>query len=196
MARSNAAMWVVVVLCFFGAAEAVDAAVYQGTTLLESHQSMTLDLTLNSTTQKADIIFSGRDNKWFSVGFGTTVDAGAYVIVVEGNGGDIEERKLGNHSAGTLLAPSVVEVSDTTDGGVRTVHLRRDLDVGDPDYYAFTAEAQELDLIWAHGMGASLGFHEHRGATTITLTAIPEPSIGASMVVLLAGAWWRRTKWC
>ena len=169
-------------ICWVSGSDAAD--VIQGSVTLNAPQQMTIDLTLNDLTQLADIVLTGPDNMWFSVGFDSTVDANTYAIVVEG-GGVVQERKLGDHNAGTRLTSTVSQISSTVNSGIRNLHLQRDLVGADSNYHTFTAAPQSLDLIWAYGSGPNFSFHQDKGSIPITLSLVPEPTSAGILAAAL-----------
>ena len=155
-------------------AEALD--IYNGFGNLKPSEDLTIDLTVNGDTDLVNIVLTGPDTNYFAVGFGNTVMNGTYGIIVDSLTGVLEQ-KLGNHSAGIQLTDEVNVMSNTTNSGVRTVHLERARAIGDADYYTFAAAAGTIDLIWTTSEDAWPAFHgsNNFGIDAITLSLVPEP---------------------
>ena len=133
----------------------------------------TLKLDLDETTSEAIITLTGPTGVWFSVGFDAPnllMADKPYAIVVDGNG-NVSERKLGLHSPGSLLEPSVEVVSSSSDGGFNTIALRRALVGTSSDHYTFDATKLSLPLIFARGKGATFSRHSNseRGGGIMSL---------------------------
>ena len=180
--------WCLSVLCV--ATNSAHALTVNGFRTLRSASDLTIDLTLDDVSGRADMILTGPDDKWFGVGFGQTVDANAYTIIALGNG-DVQERKLGNHSSGTVLSSMVTVHNNSVDSGVRTVELSRDLIGDSSDHYTFSVVEGDLDLIWAVGSSAGFGFHAHRGTVPISLSMVDSGAEWANS----AGGFWHNNHW-
>lgn len=127
-------------------------------------------LTVSGSKNLATITMSGPSTVWFGVGFGTTLMADLpYAITVEGNTGNVTERKLGNHDAGSVLAKSVAVQSNTVADGVRTVVLTRALKGATKDHYSFNSTDLTLDFINAIGAGAEFAYHKSSTAASLNL---------------------------
>ena len=183
----------VICMLFTPMGKCVNADIVTGSqTMFLPPNTVSLDLSINDATDQVDIIAQGRTDGWFGIGFGNTVMNGTYAIIYEFGGG-VTERKLGNHNPGSVLASTVSLVSDTSSGGVRTVHLQRTLDVGNSDYFTFTATPGNIDLISATRTG-NFGFHGSSFTiSNIQLSQIPEPTSGVIIgLVFASGALLRR----
>ena len=140
-----------------------------------------LNLVLDQASQKAYILMSGPDDRWFAWGFGGTEMADLYTIVVDGNG-TVKERKLGDHNAGNELAPFLTITSNSAINGRRYLALERPLVGTDNDYFSFSTQAGSVNTIWGVGNAASFARHARsgRGTTPITNQGIPRPALTAA----------------
>lgn len=131
----------------------------------------------------ATITLSGPGGVWFGAGFGAADHSGGaggsqgltmvgtpWAIVVSGSG--VEERKLGNHEPGTVLAPTVAVVSDTEAGGRRTVVLARRMRAG---AFNFGAQAA-FGVIDAVGASPALAHHKQEASATMYLVDVDAPT--------------------
>ena len=144
----------------------VQAQIYSGTTSLGS--SMTLDITMNTTTDSLEMELSGPSSGYFSVGFGSTGMNGTYILLVNSNG-TMAERKLGQYNGGSVLTSSIA-YSAVTAGSTRTAYIERSRIGATANHYTFSATGGSVPLIWAKG-GSSFGNHgnANRGIGTINL---------------------------
>lgn len=144
----------------------VQAQIYSGTTSLGS--SMTLNITMNTTTDSLEMELSGPSSGYFSVGFGSTGMNGTYILLVNSNA-TIAERKLGQYNGGSVLTSSIA-YSAVTAGSIRTAYIERSRIGASANHYTFPANGGSVALIWAKG-GSSFGNHgnANRGIGTINL---------------------------
>ena len=157
----NRYLYFAILLSFTGQAQ-----IYSGTTSLGS--SMTLDITMNTTTDSLEMEFSGPSSGYFSVGFGSTGMNGTYILLVNSNG-TMAERKLGQYNGGSVLTSSIA-YSAVTAGTTRTAYIERSLIGASTNHYTFPVSGGSIPLIWAKG-GTSFGNHgnANRGIGTINL---------------------------
>ncbi len=142
------------------------AQIFTGSTSLGS--SMTLDITLNTTTDSLEMEFSGPSSGYFSVGFGSTGMNGTYIVLVNSNG-TMAERKLGQYNGGSVLTSSIT-YSAVTAGTTRTAYIERSRIGASVNHYTFPVSGGSIPLIWAKG-GTTFGNHgnANRGIGTINL---------------------------
>ena len=157
----NRYLYFAILLSFTGQAQ-----IYSGTTSLGS--SMTLDITMNTTTDSLEMEFSGPSSGYFSVGFGSTGMNGTYILLVNSNG-TMAERKLGQYNGGSVLTSSIA-YSAVTAGTTRTAYIERSRIGASANHYTFPANGGSIPLIWAKG-GSRFGNHgnANRGIGTINL---------------------------
>ena len=157
----NRYLYFAILLSFTGQAQ-----IYSGTTSLGS--SMTLDITMNTTTDSLEMEFSGPSSGYFSVGFGSTGMNGTYILLVNSNG-TMAERKLGQYNGGSVLTSSIA-YSAVTAGTTRTAYIERSRIGASVNHYTFPVSGGSIPLIWAKG-GTTFGNHgnANRGIGTINL---------------------------
>mmetsp|Transcript_56578 Transcript_56578/g.137387 ORF Transcript_56578/g.137387 Transcript_56578/m.137387 type:complete len:937 (+) Transcript_56578:126-2936(+) len=134
----------------------------------------------DSGRDKAVITLVGPKDVWFGIGWGTKnmcrkpmmadvcPSTGPYAIIVTGD--HVEERLLGYHGMGQVLESSVPYmsvISNTVDGGVRTVKVERPLEGLDERYYSFNINATSVDVIMAKGCSETLAQHCSHGTGTL-----------------------------
>lgn len=146
--------------------------------ILSGKQVSLIDISIAVHTEVPSvttITLSGPATVWFGVGFnaGQMADL-PYAIIVDGNG-EVSERKLADHGAGTVLNTTVTVVSNTVISGVRTVVLSRSTLINSLDYYAFPTQPATIAFINAIGNTATLAYHQSRTAAELTL--LPTSSI-------------------
>ena len=138
-----------------------------------------IDLEISSSTNKTRLTLVAPSNVWFGVGFSESGgDMTAGIDVFRSNGTTIVDAV----TAGNVLPPSDggqdqdwTIISNTTNGGVRTMVVERDNNTGDADDYVFSATAASIAVIWAHGTSTSYQYHGgNRGATVINTLSTKE----------------------
>lgn len=134
--------------------------------------NMNVEVTVNTTTNQVELKLTGLSNgNYYAFGFGGTSMSGRYTIVIDGSG-NVQERQLGNHNAGSALSSSVSVVSNTTGGGSRTVTLTRSRTGMTGAHYTFPNSASSFSIIWARGSSSSLSNHGsgNRGSSIVSLS--------------------------
>ena len=139
------------------------------------------------------INIEGPGDRWFAVAFGTkTMASEPYAIIVDKNGW--QERRLGNHKAGTKLSGKSIVYYTQDNFGVVQLQQTRTLDFNNrqgwilkrpfrgenDDYYSFSTSLKQINVIVASG--ATAGDDEfgkyhgpvRRSAHTITFDR-PDP---------------------
>jgi len=124
----NRYLYFAMLLSFIGQAQ-----IYSGTTSLGS--SITLDITMNTTTDSLEMEFSGPSSGYFSVGFGSTGMNGTYILLVNSNG-TMAERKLGQYNGGSVLTSSIA-YSAVTAATSRTAYIERSRSGASTNHYTF-----------------------------------------------------------
>ena len=166
-------------LLFFGCLSAVllsvstsaQAQILQGTTTVNAANNMVITVTVNTQTDVVDITATGPNGAWFGYGFGGSSMTNTYSMITDGSG-LIVERKLGNHTSGSLLTSSFSSTSTALNGGLRTTMASRNRVGANSSYFTFPNTAGTFTIIWAKGSGPSLNTHlsNNRGTAIITLT--------------------------
>ena len=128
-------------------------------------------IALDATTQTATLELRGPANVWFGAAFGAHAMADAPWTVVVDGGGNVTERKLSNHAAGAVLAPSVHVLSSMVQGDVRTVRLSRPLQAASPDLFTFSVASADatIPLLTAVGSGVAYAYHKDKAPSALTL---------------------------
>ena len=73
--------------------------------------------------------------------------------------GNVEERKLGDHDPGTVLASSVRVTSNKVVDGERTVVMTREFKGKTSDHFTFDSASSEISVITASGTGPTYAYH-------------------------------------
>jgi len=129
---------------------------------------------------EASITISGPSNAWFSVAFGSPNFAMAdkpWTLVVDGKG-NVDERKLGDHDPGTVLASSVRVTSNTVVDGKRTVVMTREFKGKTSDHFTFDSTSSEISIITASGTGPNYSYHgpKQRTGGKLQLSGVDVPT--------------------
>ena len=147
-------------------------------------EGMTVTISVSDTNDLAELTVTGPSDVYFSVAFDSCKMKNAWALVLPGTGEDddsLVEYKLGDDKAGNELTTSFETTSDTTDDGVRTVVLSRSLSGQDDlssDYYAFSTDGDDLDVMWAYGNKGKYSQHDESkaGCTSVSFTVTEETS--------------------
>jgi len=129
---------------------------------------------------EASITISGPSNAWFAVAFGSNNFAMAdkpWTLVVDGKG-NVEERKLGDHDPGTVLASSVRVTSNTVVDGERTLVMTREFKGKTSDHFTFDSTSSEISVITASGTGPNYAYHgpKQRTGGKLQLSGVDVPT--------------------
>jgi len=137
--------------------------------------NMTVNLTLNNTTQKAILKLTGPSDRWFALQFGSFGAGGGMKNgedFVYANG-TISTLVDGNHN-GKGVSPNTDATQDwtvTSDTGIspaspaiRTIIAERNLSTGDAKDYTFNYANNTIDFVWARKSSAGYGL-EYHGST-------------------------------
>jgi hypothetical protein len=120
-------------------------------------RSVGLHAFIDNTTNLVYLQLYGPSSNWFGWGFGSSTMVNTYAIIVDGSG-NVTERKLGNHAAGTLLSATVTVLGTCETNGTTYVSCQRGLVGSNANYYTFTAATGTVNVIWAAGAGATLAY--------------------------------------
>lgn len=155
--------------------------------------NMSVNITLDNTTQKATIIFTGPSDRWFalqfgSFGFGEGMAAGEDLVYA--NATTLID---GNHTGygsfpNTDSSNDWAVTSNTVASGVRTITAQRNFSTGDANDYTFNYANTSIDLVWARSSGG-YALSNHGGAnrgyqigTSFTSLGIEDFSLNASSI--------------
>jgi hypothetical protein len=160
-----------IVVCLLS--QTISAQVLQGTTTVSGANNMTITVTVNTSTDVVDITCTGPSSQWYGYGFGGASMTNRYTLIVEGSG-SITERKLGNHTSGSLLGSSFLASTSSVAGSVRTTTVSRNRVGASADYFTFPNTAGSFTIIWAKGNGSALSQHasNSRGSALISLVDV------------------------
>jgi hypothetical protein len=128
-----------------------------------------VDLEMTVSKDTVQFTITGPDNVWYAAGFfAQNMNDAPYTIVVDG-AGNVTERRMANHAAGTLLATSIKVISNTVASGKRTVVLSRPAVGASKQHASFTLQDLSIPFITAIGTGSALAYHASKTASSITL---------------------------
>ncbi len=156
---------------FLGSFGWASAQILQGSTTVNATNNMTVTVTVNTNTNVVDITMTGNSSAYYGYGFGGSSMSGTYAIITEGTG-TIMERVMGNHTAGSLLSGNLISSNHSTSGGIGTTTVSRPRAGLNGSYFTFPNTAGSFSIIWAKGFNSSLGSHQTRGVSLITLADI------------------------
>ncbi|ETO04435.1 hypothetical protein RFI_32961, partial [Reticulomyxa filosa] len=117
------------------------------------------------------VYLHSKNKKRYGIGFGSEIMNGTYAIIIDGYG-DVTERMLGNEQEGVLLNNTVTVLSDelVNSGSTRKVRLQRAINLHRARYYNFgSSNYTTIPIIFAYGQSATLGYHEDRSSTIVSL---------------------------
>jgi hypothetical protein len=144
---------------------------------LEGSIKSLVNVMMTVSNSSVKLTLSGPDDLWFAVGFFAQDMADQpYTVVVDGKGG-VSERQLGNHAAGSVLAPSIKVVSNIVASGQRTIVLTRPAKGATSLHTSFSMQQLEIPFITAIGMSGEFGYHKNKTASTLSLwPSMQEPA--------------------
>jgi hypothetical protein len=156
-----------------------NAAILSGFETTNAGQDMTIDLTIDTTLDTVAIVMTGPEASWFAVGFqplNHPSGADTYAVVPLGGASApvVQERALGQFSAGILLTDSLSVDSNAVSAGVRTVELSGPASTSAGGNYNYPTDPGPLEISWAFGNTPDFAIHAGRGETTLDL--VPEPT--------------------
>ncbi|MGB0934022.1 MAG: T9SS type A sorting domain-containing protein [Lishizhenia sp.] len=148
------------------------ATTYSAYTVVNASNNQSIYVQVDDVTNQLTMILSGNASKYMAFGFGASNMAGD-TYVINTNGANVQERNLGYYNTGgSPLSSTVIIESDVTNAGIRTVTLKRDIVGLNASYFDFSPaiSSASIPIIWAHGANTSFGYHQSRGATTLSFT--------------------------
>jgi len=128
--------------------------------------NMTVNLTLNSSTLKATLVFTGPSDRWFALQFGTfSVGSGMSTgqdLVFTNNTTLIDGNMdgVGNTPNNDAIQNWTVS-SNTISSGIRTITAQRDISTGDANDYTFNYANSTIDFAWARSITAGYTLNNH-----------------------------------
>jgi len=123
----------------------------------------------------ATLTLEGPSDTWWGVGFdAVAMSDQPYSMIIDGHG-VVSERKMGYHSAGVPLSPSVAVHSNTVNAGRRTVRLNRPLKGATADHLSFSASASGVPFIAAVGSTPQISYHRVKGGSEVLLVQVGGP---------------------
>ena len=137
-----------------------------GTIELSSSNGYSAEIDVEDNTVTLTLV--GPDERWMGIGFGETcmIDGGDVVIF---DGTTLSDRQF--DGIGVPPEEDVNQdwsiVSNTEDGGERTVIATRELNTGNDNDYVFSATEEPITIVWALGFSNTIASHGgNRGATS------------------------------
>lgn len=142
-----------------------------------SSQGLNFNISLNYSSNKVQMNFTGPANKWYGIAFNaTSMGDLPYSIIILCNG-TVQEWKLANHDMGNQLPSSVVLKNEIVSNNVRNIILERNISIHDADYFSFSDGdgkplTGNLPLLTAIGQSEQFGYHHYRTALTMNLNSV------------------------
>lgn len=138
-----------------------------------------LGVWVETNTSHLRVVITGPSDVWFGVGLNaSTMAAGTWAIIVDGDG-NVTERALGAHQAGTLLPDTLtVESSQVHADQRRTVVVSRPL-AETPTFKLSVAALLDrpvLDIIAATGSGKEFAYHAAKGSGKMDMFVVDSPT--------------------
>ena len=120
-----------------------------GVKSLKGKAASLVGMEISVTNATSTITLTGPDGVWFGAGFfAQSMNDKPYSIIVDGKGA-VSERRMDNHAAGTVLAPTVAVSSNTVVAGKRTVVLSRPSLGASAQHATFSLQDLEVPFISA-----------------------------------------------
>jgi hypothetical protein len=162
-----------VVVALFNTLSTTTATCASGASVLEGTAASLINVTvrLDKHSGNATITLAGPADVWFGVGFNASrMPDFPWALVVEGSG-DVTEHILGDHAAGSILAPSIAVLSSSVADGVRTAVVTRPLKGMTASYFSFDTSAPDATIrfISALGSGPAFAYHKTHSSSVISL---------------------------
>jgi hypothetical protein len=156
--------------------------------------NMTVNLTLNDSTQKATMVFTGPSDRWFGLQFGSFADGDGMAtgqdFVYADSTTLIDGKMIGVGSTpNTDANQSWTVTANTISSGIRTITAQRNLSTGDTNDYIFNYNNLTIDFAWARRSNAGYTLNNHGGAnrdyvigSTFTTMDVEDFSLRASSI--------------
>ena len=128
----------------------------------------------------ATLTLSGPSDKWFALSLGSThfdMADKPYTIVVDGKG-NVQERKLGDHDPGQVLASSLKVLSNSVVDGKRKVVVSRPFKGHTVDHFTFDPSTSTIPVLAASGNGPNFAYHgaKQRTGGRLQLSGVDAPT--------------------
>jgi len=156
-----------------------DYTAYQGFAISAAEDTMTLNLEVNLGVM--DITMTGPADSWFGWGLDSTTMQDTYAIIVSENGvtEHILSKQSKDQSDTELGLDNVQVISDTTEGNLRTVQLKRT---------AIQDENHENDVVQGEGEFNVISARSDPASPSLSVSKHAKTSRGASVMNLVAVA--------
>lgn len=148
----------------------INAQMSTGVINFASNYTGQIDVDNNGVT----VTLTGPSNLWLGIGFGVqSMTFGEDVLTFDSSG--LQDREFRGIGVMPIIDSNQdwTEVSNTINGGVRTIIATRGLTGNDSNDFTFIPSATSILLVWARGNG-TLNFGNHggtnRGPTNVGLT--------------------------
>lgn len=128
-------------------------------------------VTYDFTKSKVKFVATVGLNKYFSIGFGSSMVNTDMLIFQATGSGTVTDAYSKDYAAPPPdKIQNLEDISIVIEGGVYTFTCYRDLDTGDSQDYVITLD-QEMPLIWAElTTSASMRIHSDRGVSSLTIS--------------------------
>ena len=128
----------------------------------------------------ATLTLSGPSDKWFALSLGSPhfdMADKPYTIVVDGKG-NVQERKLGDHDPGQVLASSLKVLSNSVVDGKRQVVVSRPFKGHTVDHFTFDSSTSTIPVLAASGNGPNFAYHgaKQRTGGRLQLSGVDSPT--------------------
>eukprot|EP01083_Nonionella_stella_P290606 988794_1 len=116
--------------------------------ILNQEYNFNLSVNIYPTQNTMSINISGPTDKWFGIGFGSTIMTNTYAIICskDSNSKSIcQENKLGPEGStgyGEQLTPTINVLQDTTTSNIRRIYLTRNITINNINYFSFSTWTQ------------------------------------------------------
>ena len=156
--------------------------------------NMTVNLTLDNTTQKVTMVFTGPSDRWFGLQFGSFTNSDGMATgqdFVYADGTTLIDGKM----IGVGSTPNTAEnqswtvIANTLSSGIRTITAQRNLSTGDTNDYTFNYNNSTIDFAWARRSSLGYTLNNHGGTnrdyvigSTFTTLGVEDFSLNASSI--------------
>ena len=150
---------------------------------------LTVELSLNNTSQIATITIVGPSDRWFAAKLGSFtsgMQTGSDVYYYAGTT-LIDGSQTGNGPVADAVQ-NITVLSNTVSGGLRTIVATRPFSTGDANDYTFAFSDMSIDISGAHGSSSSnaLAYHgSNRSSnlnTPLTVLGVDDFTLNASKI--------------